>query len=597
MTEQQRTLEDAKNKLQKKHKVMVIRPTGFGKTWLLTELIRNYKSVLYLYPSAVIKNTVVDRYYDLLEEDEENCDLDPETIDTYKTLNTIPNCTLMTYAKLARLENEKINEMKFDLIVFDEAHRLGGARTKLAVEKLMKKLGRKADYIGATATPTRMDNFDVTSHFFNDITCYIFTMYDAIRNNLLKKPYYCYCSYDFKKELTKEALRIGEDVNDAEIQKIIDAKVVEMAHIYNLPNVIKSTCDEYAVNTNYLKFIVFFSSFRHIDDQLDEVKSWFHEAYPKHKINTLTITSRNKEEATNVDKLETLKAKKKTIDIIACINMMNVGYHVNDLTGILMYRGTTSSTIFIQQLGRALSVGQNNSAIVFDVVDNLHRKAVFELKSSLTNKQLKNKTPKEQHEAKQTDYKIGDDGKTLVIHDEKTGEIIESQYHIDEDDIIRDEFDNPATIVFDRENDIIYDAGDEKSNDINKLTKECITATGHAASEREFIAKAMAEPAVHRCRFAQELHFRSWCYKNNIPYPITDEDLEKMHNMSKEDYYKEFCKIVKANKLDYNIQDAKEILQMGKDDDQIPLSICAQAVNTSINAMLDLIYNRPDLKS
>ena len=114
-----------------------------------------------------------------------------------------------------------------------------------------------------------------------------------------------------------------------------------------------------------------------MEDKKGIVEGWFQAAYPKHSIKTLTINSKDKESSENVHELDKLVRRKNGIDLIFCIDMLNMGYHVNDLTGIVMYRGTSSSTIYIQQLGRALSTGSENACIVFDVVDNLHRKAVY----------------------------------------------------------------------------------------------------------------------------------------------------------------------------------------------------------------------------
>ena len=41
--EQAKTLDNAKELLKKYRKAVIIRPTGFGKTWMLTELIKDYK--------------------------------------------------------------------------------------------------------------------------------------------------------------------------------------------------------------------------------------------------------------------------------------------------------------------------------------------------------------------------------------------------------------------------------------------------------------------------------------------------------------------------------------------------------------------------
>ena len=89
-SEQNRTFKDVLANLKKYGKCAMVRPTGFGKTWILTELIKHYKKVLYLYPAAVIRDTVVNRYYDSMFDsdemnyiDEEGLDIDPDTIDMF----------------------------------------------------------------------------------------------------------------------------------------------------------------------------------------------------------------------------------------------------------------------------------------------------------------------------------------------------------------------------------------------------------------------------------------------------------------------------------------------------------------------------------
>ncbi|MBO5435379.1 DEAD/DEAH box helicase family protein [bacterium] len=591
--EQAKTLNDLRQKLNKYNKCAIIRPTGFGKTFMLTELIKDYNNVLYVYPSAVIRDTVVDRYYDSMFDtdtacyiDEDGNELDPETVDTCIAMKSIPNCTLMTYTKLAKLTDDDFKQMHYDLILLDEAHRVGAAMTKIATEKLFTH-NKKAHFVGATATPLRMDNFDVISVFFSDIMVYSYTIFDAIQDGMLKKPNYCYCTYDIETDLKETALTAGEDITDPIVRDVINAKCIEMAKIFNLPTIIKSTCDQYASTTEYMKFIVFFSNKTHMSEKLNEVIGWFKEAYPSHTVNTLKISSRTKEEHANTEKLNELIYKKNHIDLIACIDMLNMGYHVNNQTGIIMYRGTKSNTIFTQQLGRALSAGSDNSAIVFDIVDNLHRKAIYELKSSLSKKKTKKSSSKS--EVRKTHYFLSDDGSTILTLDKNQNAVI-TQYHLDENNNIVDINNIPSTLSYDDDTGDIYDNGSLSYKDVNRITAECLTATGHEATYREILAKALAEPLTQRCKFALELHFRTWCHNHNVPYPITDAELEKLHGLSKQDFYNEFCKVLRKNKVPYPLKDIKALLNMGSDGtDDVPLAICAKARNVSISQILDML--------
>lgn len=594
-TEQAKTLKAAKRLLKKVHKAVIIRPTGFGKTWILTELIKNYNKVLYLYPSAVIRDTVVNRYYDSMFDDDsyeyvdENGEiLEPDTVDDFIAMKKIDKCTLMTYAKLINLTNDDFAEMDYDLVLCDECHKMGGPKTKIAVEKLFHTLGSKADFVGATATPTRMDNFDVVSHFFSDNMVYSYTLYDAIRDGLVQKPNYCYATYDIETDLKDAALAAGEDPKDPTVKEVINAKLIELADIFNMPNIIKDICDKYASNTSYMKFIIFFADRQHMRSKINDVEKWFKDAYPDHTIDTLRISSHSKEESKNVSRLDELVSQPNHIDLIACVDMLNMGYHVNDLTGILMYRGTKSNTIFTQQLGRALSVGTNNSAIVFDIVDNLHRKAVYELRANLTNKKKKRNNYSEQTKIL-TDYSILDDRDLVLVTPDN--EIITSQYHIDDNGNIVDMNGNPSTLIYDATDNRVYNisqSDDERKND-SILTKNCLNAVGHEATYREIIAKAMAEPMTQRCKYAFELHFRSWCFNHKIEYPISNEKLKKIHDLDKRDFYNEFLNLIKSNNIAYPLQDAESLLAIGSNDEDVPLKICAKARNVSVSQILDML--------
>ena len=56
--ERAKTLRDLKEKLNTYGKCCVPRCTGFGKTTMISKMIREYKHVLYLYPTEIIKKTV-----------------------------------------------------------------------------------------------------------------------------------------------------------------------------------------------------------------------------------------------------------------------------------------------------------------------------------------------------------------------------------------------------------------------------------------------------------------------------------------------------------------------------------------------------------
>ena len=181
---------DSMLELLKKEPYMVAvpRPTGFGKTCMTTDLIRNnaYKSILYVYPTEIIKNTVVDRYYS-------ECEADTEKL--YMSMGEIKGVTLMTYKKLSMLEEDDPLLYNYDLIIFDECHRLGASYT-LPKAQLLREFNPKAHIIGLTATPNRSDGFDVVEEYFKGVTVFPYTLHDAFKDGLYNVPVYCYLHGD-----------------------------------------------------------------------------------------------------------------------------------------------------------------------------------------------------------------------------------------------------------------------------------------------------------------------------------------------------------------------------------------------------------------
>lgn len=64
------------------------------------------------------------------------------------------------------------------------------------------------------------------------------------------------------------------------------------------------------------------------------------------------------------------------IDLIFSINMLNVGYHVDGITGLIFKRWTGSNQIFLQQLGRCLSSVSDTIPVVFDYVNALDSRGI-----------------------------------------------------------------------------------------------------------------------------------------------------------------------------------------------------------------------------
>ena len=579
----QKTYDDMVRKLKKPpHLCAVPRPTGFGKTCMATDLIKtgNYKKILYLYPAGVVRNAVLNRYY---------YDTDPETADLMKNLKSIKNVVMTTYLMLAKTPDDSPDLKGYDLIIFDECHRMAAFRTYPKAKALMR-YNPNAHIIGLTATPNRSDGFDVIEKLFRGITVFPYTLHDAFQDGIYKAPHYCYvaCDQKLNDKYVDTAFMAGEDIDDLKVKRVLKRKFMEIQKVTTMnEDVLKDTCEEVLSDTSYMKFICFFSTHSNLLKLSKQIKHWFREAYPDHTIQELEISSRKPDFAKNVDALEALSYRKNGIDLIYAVDMLNMGYHVDDISGILMYRTTASDIIFPQEFGRILSSGNNKEHIVFDIVDNLHRSACF------TNPFRDRNTP----------------GSHNIPGSERVSGI-EPPDGIHIDPILPPPSKGPGSdnngkgikkgsggktsnggkTVTNGSNGNENPPTEPWYNNVNTVYEDDIIFTAYTATYREMIAKLVAEPMQMRCKEAFEAHFKRWCKMNKVEYPISNKKLKEIYNLEKEDFVKYFEKKIKENKLNYPMRDAEKLLEIGrKRKDGLPMDVFAKWKNISVNQILDLL--------
>lgn len=352
-------------------KCAVIRPTGWGKTHLFSSLVKNYKKVLYLYPTKSVLKMV-----------STTLSKGNITIGSKKSGGdgrVIP----MTFARLSRLtdiEVDKIKSVDFDLVVIDELHRGGAEKVSEVLTTLIPYwVSTGTHVIGGTATPLRSDGYDVVKEFFDDIVCSKYTLQDAISDGLLPLPIYSFSV--FNKDSLLEPIKTALKGVSKEARKTYSEKLKSLEYTVavklNASQVIKKAVNLAHDNPTYLKFIVFLPNKFVLKEEKEKVVAYFTEAFPHlHDIKTLTIHS-DKEFRSNVNDLENLTPTDGRIDLIFAINMLNEGYHIDSLTGVVMLRRTHSLIINTQQIGRAFNVMSDKRPIIIDLVDNFNTPYLF----------------------------------------------------------------------------------------------------------------------------------------------------------------------------------------------------------------------------
>lgn len=371
--------------LKKVGKCAILRPTGFGKTTLMCDVARSYNKILYIYPSKAIR-------------------------DSAERLLAGKNITWLTYYSLGvkyktihNISNLLANN--FDLVIFDEIHHMGASNVKATVNSMMCYLENKGIHLlGGTATPVRMDEFDVVSEFFGDNITSFYGLDQLIEDGLIPRPYYVYASQGY--EVIQDILKAKS--SEVTKSKLFSAEVKEkvlvnlrtcetqIAKMISAPRVIRESVTKASAGQipSYMKFIVFFSNKSILAVKKHEVVEWFKKAFTGYTVNEPLVIHSDTLERENVDELPNLKETPNTIDIILCINMLNEGYHVDNITGCILLRPTRSKTVFTQQVGRCMRVGMKNRPIIIDLVENLDTEALYGKTYTIDKKRIR--TPREQ---------------------------------------------------------------------------------------------------------------------------------------------------------------------------------------------------------
>ena len=479
---QRETWDDMLLSLNSYGKYIMLRPTGFGKTYtcacacnigskldnnelrtnngaiINNNIVRDIhkKKIVFVYVSDILKQT-----FEQYDSAQYNMDGSTRVVNKSKAViksdnNGKSRIIYETYSMVAKHWNDEyylrnvLDIENVGLIIFDEVQRMGAKETANALEFAMPFIEKlNIPYIGATATVERATGLDVCDKYFtykhnntSKITyCWgehIYTLADCFNKGLLIPPEYQYIEENktlIKKarqtrksmlqELKVEYAEATDNNNEKDKKAIInEVKELQRAIIKDSDKIIHDTmiklydCDECYITDkeeleevtkgtlskpdklpSYMRFMVFtpdrasMSDIRRDEKSLKEfggmVKSTvkdFKDAFERYgyKVRYTIISSTNKTEKENVkwidnhlvDDDRAIVKRDMTIDLIFSINMLNVGYHVNDITGLIFKRWTGSNQVYYQQLGRCLSADNDNIPVVFDFVKSIDSRGI-----------------------------------------------------------------------------------------------------------------------------------------------------------------------------------------------------------------------------
>ena len=343
-----------KDMFKESNKAAIVHPTGTGKTYIALKWIEESQGkTIYVAPSNHILNQVKED----IEKARENGEISEEQYKRYKEVKYVTYTSLMELSKM---------ESGYDNIILDEFHRCGAPEWGKGVDRLIKQ-SPNAKVLGMTATPVRaVDNKDMSDELFEGNIASEMTLEEAVAEGVIAVPVYVTAIYSLEEAIRKAESKVEEEP-DEEIRKDALKDIEEAKRYLEQAEGMDEIFAKYVGNKKEGKYIVFCSDIDDMHKKMQEASKWFE----KIGETRLYEVSYRKSEELNEDTIKRFREEEGKINLLFSVDKLNEGVHVDGIDGVIMLRKTVSPIIYMQQLGRALSAGNEGTPIVFDLVNNI----------------------------------------------------------------------------------------------------------------------------------------------------------------------------------------------------------------------------------
>lgn len=336
--------------LNRFRKACVVHPTGTGKSMIAFKYIEDNsdKKVLWLSPSQYIFKAQLDGLRENLDEEPYN--------------EITGRISFKTYISLLHMKEEALN---FDVVILDEFHRCGASKWSIGVERVIKD-NPKAVIIGLSATNIRYyDNRrDMAKELFDDNIASRITLIEALERKMLPAPKYVVSmdQSDFSglEDIQEQLSLIPDDSVKmpalSAVKRIRDSlNIIEGLDILFMRHMERNG-----------RYIVFCSRTRQIDKVKRNIYKWFHKVDPHPCVYTVTYETKKPWKVIK----EFQDNDSDHLKLLLCVNIVNEGIHISNISGAVLFRPTGSPVMFMQQIGRVLSVNGSKTPTIFDIVAN-----------------------------------------------------------------------------------------------------------------------------------------------------------------------------------------------------------------------------------
>ena len=336
--------------LSERGKAAVIHPTGTGKSFIGFKLCEDHpdQRICWLSPSRYIFQTQLENL--------------AETSDGYQPDNILFN----TYAKLMNASPKEIAEIQPDYIILDEFHRCGAELWGAGVDAVLKAYP-DVPVLGLSATAIRyLDNQrNMTDELFDGNIASEMTLGEAIVRNILSPPKYILSLFSYQQDLERYEKRVHTAKSKA-VQDAAEAYLEALRRALDKAEKLDVLFDKHMTDRTG-KYIIFCANIEHMQEMKIKAKEWFRKVDRKPHIYSVYSDDPTASKSFADFKADTSEHLK----LLYCIDALNEGVHVPDVSGVILLRPTISPIIYKQQIGRALSASKSKAPVIFDIVNNI----------------------------------------------------------------------------------------------------------------------------------------------------------------------------------------------------------------------------------
>lgn len=343
--------QEAYEKVQKaisegKKKIAVSHATGTGKSHLIAKLFEDYSNdnKLVLVPSTYISDQI------------------QKLFEKYG----IQNADIMLYQKLIKMPDEDIAAMDYSVIVLDEYHHNASTKVWGSKVKTLIEMHPESIVFGTSATPIKTGGVNAIDELFEGNCVSDLPLSESIARKIVPLPKYVGALYTLDDELEKLRKKVENATNTKEekqeFYKKINTMRSQIEKSYGMPIILNKN-----IKDKEGKYIVFCKNKKHLAEIKDTVIGWFRTAGCKN-INAYVVHSSY--ENKDAEYKAFCENASHNLHLLFCVDMLNEGLHLENISGVLLLRPTRSMIVFLQQIGRAIEANNTNTPVIIDAVNN-----------------------------------------------------------------------------------------------------------------------------------------------------------------------------------------------------------------------------------